>query len=122
MLTLVFINVMPPMHNISRTPQPVSVYLGCLNRKFTKGSKILWVNMVCFSLFSITFFLLYIDKPDISAGTKNKDNIKAISVPTAVNIPKSFIMVRYAPKTNDTKPMAVVTAASITGTMIYPSD
>ncbi len=113
---------MPPMHNMSRTPQPVSVYLGCLKRNFTKGSRILSVNIVCFSSFSITVFFLYIDKPEISAGTKNRDNIKAISVPTAVNIPKSLIMVRYAPKTNDTNPMAVVTAASITGIMIYLSD
>ena len=60
----------------------------------------------------------YIENADIRAGTKNMDNSKAINVPTAVKIPKSLIIVRYAPNTNETKPMAVVTAAKITGTII----
>ena len=46
------------------------------------------------------------------------DNRHEKRVPIAVNSPKSLIIVRYAPIVNETKPMAVVTAARITGIVI----
>jgi len=97
----------------------VTVYLGCLIRVCVSGINILWVKTVFFSVSSTSFFFRYIDKAEIRAGTKNMDNNKAMIVPTAVNIPKSLIIVRYEPKTNETKPIAVVIAANMTGMITY---
>jgi hypothetical protein len=63
--------------------------------------------------------LPYIEKAEIRAGTKKIDNSKAMTVPIAVKIPKSLIIVRYEPNTNERNPIAVVTEARITGIIIY---
>ena len=51
-------------------------------------------------------------------GTKKIDRISAINIPMALQIPNSLIIVRYAPNTKETKPIAVVTDARITGMVV----
>ena len=102
-------------------PQTDKTYFGCLCNKSFKGERIISFKIVCFFLLlrSILFALLYIESAEIIAGTKNIERSKAKNTPKAVNRPKSRIIPRYAPNINDTKPIIVVNAARITGTVIY---
>ena len=59
--------------------------------------------------------LSFFENTEVSAGTKKIARISDTITPMAVKMPKSLIIVRYAPRTNDTNPMAVVTAARTTG-------
>ena len=60
-----------------------------------------------------------IENAETKAGTNTTEINNAINTPREVNIPKSRIMVRYAPKTNEIKPKAVVIPDRNTGIIIY---
>jgi hypothetical protein len=61
-------------------------------------------------------------KKDKIAGIKVMESKKAKKVPTAANIPKSFIISKYEPKINEIKPKTVVSEDKKTGKNKYAND